>query len=205
MGFNHPLLNTLYHIVDEDNHDSNNKNKSEQARSYVRDAKAMATTPADVKEYPHSYVFVVDMPGLKSGDIKVQVEEDNVLVVCGERKREEEKEGVKYVRMERKLGKFMRKFVLPENANLENINAVCQDGVLSVTVEKLPPPEPKKPKTVEVVGGDASPVARSKKCDTITIGEALEGTTLLEVNKPVEKGDAAAIQAAKARATGAAK
>ncbi|KAK1359746.1 putative class II heat shock protein [Heracleum sosnowskyi] len=103
MGFNHPLLNTLYHIVDEDNHDSNNKNKSEQARSYVRDAKVMATTPADVKEYPNSYVFVVDMPGLKSGDIKVQVEEDNVLVVCGERKREKEKEGVKYVRMERKV------------------------------------------------------------------------------------------------------
>ncbi|KAK1359747.1 17.3 kDa class II heat shock protein-like [Heracleum sosnowskyi] len=147
MGIDHPLINTLYHILDEDN---TSKNKSEQARSYVRDAKAMATTPADVKEYPNSYVFVVDMPGLKSGDIKVQVEEDNVLVVCGERKREEEKEGVKYVRMERKVGKFMRTFVLPENANLENINAVCQDGVLSVTVEKLPPPEPKKPKTIEV-------------------------------------------------------
>nr|CAA65020.1 small heat shock protein [Petroselinum crispum] len=150
MGFNHPLLNTLSPHCDEDNQDSSNKNKSEQARSYVRDAKAMATTPADVKEYPNSYVFVVDMPGLKSGDIKVQVEEDNVLVVSGERKREEEKEGVKYVRMERKVGKFMRKFVLPENADLENINAVCQDGVLSVTVQKLPPPEPKKPKTIEV-------------------------------------------------------
>ncbi|WOH05277.1 hypothetical protein DCAR_0624692 [Daucus carota subsp. sativus] len=148
MGIDHPLLNTFYHILD-DQHESSNKNKSEQARSYVRDAKAMATTPADVKEYPNAYVFVVDMPGLKSGDIKVQVEDENVLVVCGERKRQEE-EGVKYVRMERKVGKFMRKFVLPENANLENIKAVCQDGVLSVTVEKLPPPEPKKPKRIEV-------------------------------------------------------
>ncbi|RVW52447.1 17.2 kDa class II heat shock protein [Vitis vinifera] len=43
----------------------------------------------------------------------------------------------------------MRKFVLPENANTDKISAVCQDGVLTVTVEKLPPPEPKKPKTVE--------------------------------------------------------
>ncbi|XP_074347853.1 17.3 kDa class II heat shock protein-like [Apium graveolens] len=146
MGIDNPLINALYHVLDEDN----SKSKSEQARSYVRDAKAMATTPADVKEYPGSYVLVVDMPGLKSGDIKVQVEEDNVLVVSGERKREEDKEGVKYVRMERKVGKFMRKFALPENANLENINAVCQDGVLSVTVQKLPPPEPKKPKTIEV-------------------------------------------------------
>ncbi|RVX17419.1 17.2 kDa class II heat shock protein [Vitis vinifera] len=43
----------------------------------------------------------------------------------------------------------MRKFVLPENANSDKISAVCQDGVLTVTVEKLPPPEPKKPKTIE--------------------------------------------------------
>ncbi|XP_074341292.1 17.1 kDa class II heat shock protein-like [Apium graveolens] len=145
IGIDHPLVNAFHHILDDDN-----KNKSEEARSYVRDAKAMATTAADVKEYPKSYVFVVDMPGLKSGEIKVEVEEDNVLVISGERKKEEDKEGVKYVRMERKIGKFMRKFVLPDNADLENINAVCQDGVLSVTVHKLPPPEPRKPKTIEV-------------------------------------------------------
>ncbi|KAI6679916.1 hypothetical protein NL676_033797 [Syzygium grande] len=32
----------------------------------------------------------------------------------------------------------------------EAVSAVCRDGVLTVTVEKLPPPEPKKPKTVQV-------------------------------------------------------
>ena len=95
-------------------------------------------------------MFLVDMPGLKSGDIKVQVEDDNVLLISGERKREEEKEGTKYLRMERRIGKLMRKFVLPDNANTDAISAVCQDGVLTVTVKKLPPPEPKKPKTIEV-------------------------------------------------------
>ncbi|RVX17493.1 17.9 kDa class II heat shock protein [Vitis vinifera] len=116
----------------------------------------MAATPADVKEYPNAYAFIIDMPGLKSGDIKVQVEDDNVLMISGERKREEEKEGAKYVRMERRVGKFMRKFVLPENANTDKISAVCQDGVLTVTVEKLPPPEPKKPKTIELDAADDS-------------------------------------------------
>ncbi|KAL3844268.1 hypothetical protein ACJIZ3_001671 [Penstemon smallii] len=81
----------------------------------------------------------------------VQVEDDNVLIISGERKREEEKEGAKYVRMERRVGKFMRKFALPENADhTDRISAVCKDGVLTVTVEKKPPPEPKKPRTVEV-------------------------------------------------------
>ncbi|XP_057432269.1 17.1 kDa class II heat shock protein [Lotus japonicus] len=149
MGLDSPLLNTLHHIMDLPD-DSTEKNSHAPTRTYLRDAKAMAATPADVKEYPSSYVFVIDMPGLKSGDIKVQVEDDNVLLISGERKRDEEKEGSKYVRMERRVGKFMRKFVLPENANVHAISAVCQDGVLTVTVNKLPPPEPKKPKTIEV-------------------------------------------------------
>ena len=124
---------------------------SAPTRTYVRDTKAMASTPADIKEYPNSYVFVIDMPGLKSGDIKVQVENDNVLSISGERKREEKEDpDARYVRMERRVGKFMRKFTLPDNADFDKISAVCQDGVLTVTVPKLPPPEPKKPKTIEV-------------------------------------------------------
>ncbi|XP_059662030.1 17.3 kDa class II heat shock protein-like [Cornus florida] len=148
MGFDAPVIHALQHGLDAV--DDGDKSSNAPTRTYVLDAKAMAATPADVKEYPNSYVFVVDMPGLKSGDIKVQVEEDNVLLISGERKREEEKEGVKYVRMERRVGKFMRKFRLPENANVDAISAVCQDGVLTVSVQKLPPPEPKKPKTIDV-------------------------------------------------------
>ncbi|KAM7265003.1 hypothetical protein ACFE04_002686 [Oxalis oulophora] len=98
------------------------------------------------------------MPGLKSGDIKVQVEDDNLLVISGERKREEEKEKegssstTKYLSMERRVGiiKFMRKFVLPDNANIDTISAVCQDGIFTITIEKLPPPQPEKPKTIKV-------------------------------------------------------
>ncbi|MCL7021720.1 hypothetical protein MKW94_004575 [Papaver nudicaule] len=103
------------------------------SRKYVRDAKVMAATPADIKEYPDSYVFVLEMPGLKSEEINVQVEDNNVLVVTGMRQREDEKEKeVKYIRMERRIGKFMRKFILPENANVDAIAAVCVDGLRSL-------------------------------------------------------------------------
>ncbi|KAH9316328.1 hypothetical protein KI387_024955, partial [Taxus chinensis] len=138
-----PLLSTLLGVSDE-----MEKHFNAPTRTYIRDTKAMASTPADVKEYPNSYVFVVDMPGLKSNDIKVQVEDENVLIISGERKREDDQEA-KYIRMERSLGKIMRKFALPDNCNLEAISATCHDGVLSVTVPKLPPPEPKKPKTIQ--------------------------------------------------------
>ena len=67
---------------------------------------------------------------------KVQVEDENVMNINGERKRNEKEEGeVKYIRMESRVEKFMRKFT---------------DGVLTVTVPKLPLPELKKPKTIEV-------------------------------------------------------
>ncbi|KAJ6733017.1 HEAT-SHOCK PROTEIN 20 FAMILY MEMBER [Salix koriyanagi] len=146
LGMDTPFFSTLQHMMDANDHEAD-KSFNAPTSTYVRDAKAMASTPADMKD---SYAFIIDMPGLKSGDIKVQVEDDNVLVISGERKRGEDKEGAKYVRMERRVGKFMRKFVLPENANTDAISAVCQDGVLTVCVEKLPPPEPKKPKTIEV-------------------------------------------------------
>ncbi|KAL6972684.1 hypothetical protein U1Q18_026857 [Sarracenia purpurea var. burkii] len=151
MRFDPPVL-TLHNLLDAA--DNAEKSVDSPTRKYVRDAKAMAATPVDVKELPTSYVFVVDMPGMKAGDVKVQVEDGNVLIISGERKREEENQekegGVKYLKMERRVGKFMRKFVLPENANVESISAAATDGVLTVTVEKLPPPEPKKPKTIQV-------------------------------------------------------
>uniref|UniRef100_A0A0D9UXM2 SHSP domain-containing protein n=1 Tax=Leersia perrieri TaxID=77586 RepID=A0A0D9UXM2_9ORYZ len=151
-GLETPLMTALQHLLDIPDGEggaTGGKQGGGPTRAYVRDARAMAATPADVKELPGAYAFVVDMPGLKSGDIRVQVEEEKVLVISGERRREE-KEDAKYLRMERRMGKFMRKFVLPDNADMDKISAVCQDGVLTVTVEKLPPPEPKKPKTIEV-------------------------------------------------------
>lgn len=151
LGLESPFFSILEDMLDFS--EEPEKTRNNPSRAYVRDAKAMAATPADVVEYPNSYVFVVDMPGVKASEIKVHVESENVLVVSGERKRDKEKDnkdGVKYVRMERRMGKIMRKFVLPENANMDAISALCQDGVLIVTVEKLPPPEPKKPKVIAV-------------------------------------------------------
>ncbi|KAL9263761.1 17.9 kDa class II heat shock protein-like protein [Drosera capensis] len=151
MGFDTPLFSTLNQILDP-SHDSSSDTKSQTnpTRAYYRDARAMAATPADILEYPNAYTFIVDMPGIKTGEIKVQVEDGNVLVISGERKKEEEEKDVKYLRVERREGRFMRKFVLPENADTDNVSAVSRDGVLTVTVKKLPPPEPKKPRMVEV-------------------------------------------------------
>lgn len=77
-----------------------------------------------------------------------------MLVVSAERRREKaEREHVKYVRMERRLGKFLKKLELHENADNENITATYRDGVLTVTVPKMPPPKMQKLRTIQVQVG----------------------------------------------------
>lgn len=61
-----PVMSTLLGLPDE-----LEKHLNAPTRTYVRDTKAMASTPVDLKEFPNSYVFILDMPGVKSNNIKV--------------------------------------------------------------------------------------------------------------------------------------
>ncbi|PKU61668.1 17.0 kDa class II heat shock protein [Dendrobium catenatum] len=150
LSLENPLISTLHYLVDLPEEWENSVNSP--MKSFVRDTRAMASTPADVKELPSAYEFVLDVPGLKYSDINVEIKDENLLVITGERLRNDEKdeEEGKYLRIERRMGKFMRKFTLPDNVNVEVISAVCREGVLTVTVEKLPPPEQNKTKKIEV-------------------------------------------------------
>jgi HSP20 family protein len=119
-------------------------------KKYVRDTHAVATTAVDVKETPEMYKFLADLPGLKREEVKVQVEAGNVLSISGERTKAEKKDTDIFHRVERSTGKFLRRFRLPEDADISKISATCQDGVLAVDVPKLPPKEPEKPAIVNI-------------------------------------------------------
>ncbi|KAK9281393.1 hypothetical protein L1049_004293 [Liquidambar formosana] len=119
----------------------------------TNETKGVSSIPVDILDTPKEYIFYMDVPGLSKSDIQVTVEDENTLVIRsnGKRKREDgEEEGCKYMRLERRPPqKMLRKFRLPENANVSAITAKCENGVLTVEVEKLPPP-PNKSKTVQV-------------------------------------------------------
>ncbi|KAL6996204.1 hypothetical protein U1Q18_006338 [Sarracenia purpurea var. burkii] len=118
----------------------------------TQENKGVSSIPVDILETPKEYVFYMDVPGLSKSDVQVTVEEENTLVIRsnGKRKREDgEEEGCRYIRLERRAPhKLLRKFRLPENSNTQAITAKCENGVLTVAVEKLPPPA--KSKKVEV-------------------------------------------------------
>ncbi|XP_038712229.1 17.5 kDa class I heat shock protein [Tripterygium wilfordii] len=119
--------------------------------SLSRENSAFVNTRVDWKETPEAHVFKADLPGLKKEEVKVEIEDDRVLQISGEKSMEKEEKNDTWHRVERSSGKFMRRFRLPENAKLEGVKASMENGVLTVTVPKE---EVKKPdvKAIEISG-----------------------------------------------------
>jgi len=89
----------------------------------------------DIEESEDQYVVRAELPGMKLEDIKITVE-DNQLTIRGEKRREEEKKGSTYHRVERVYGTFERSFTLGHLVNSEKIGAYYRDGVLQVNIPK---------------------------------------------------------------------
>ncbi|EXB56974.1 hypothetical protein L484_000756 [Morus notabilis] len=116
-----------------------------------RENSVFASARIDWKETPEAHVFKADLPGLKKEEVKIEIEDDRVLQISGERNAEKEEKNDTWHRVERSSGKFLRRFRLPENAKMEEVRASMENGVLTVTVPKV---EVKKPdvKSIEISG-----------------------------------------------------
>jgi HSP20 family protein len=61
-----------------------------------------------------------------------------VLSLSGQRFEESRSEDAGLQRVERVSGRFFRRFSLPDTANAEGIRAQSRNGILEVTIPKLP-------------------------------------------------------------------
>lgn len=106
--------------------------------------------------------------GVKREDIKIEIEDNRVLRISGERKMEEEADGDKWHRAERTAGKFWRQFRLPGSANLEAIEAHLENGVLRITVPKVAEVK-RQPRVVNIAGDDNSGKSEDIKASKVNM------------------------------------
>ncbi|KAL2628610.1 hypothetical protein R1flu_013296 [Riccia fluitans] len=115
-----------------------------------KDVAAVANTRIDWVETPDAHVFRADLPGMKKEEIKVQVSDDGVLSISGERQKEKKDEKDNYRREERLFGRFFRQFKLPANTKTQEIKAKVENGVLTVCVPKTEEAKQKPPQVRSV-------------------------------------------------------
>ena len=129
-------------------------------------ALSRAFTPArwslalDIAETDEEYIVKASIPGVKPEDLDITLS-DNVLTIQGEFKREDEVEEAKYHLRERLSGRFSRSVTLPTAVNADAVDAVYENGVLTL---HLPKAEEVKPRriavhTPKVIEGESSVTA----------------------------------------------
>ena len=97
----------------------------------------------DIFEKGDSLEVRVELPGMKQADVDVSVSEDT-LTVKGERMPESGVKDADYFRNEIAYGSFFRSIALPSKVDTKNIEAVYEDGILRVTLQRAAGARPKK-------------------------------------------------------------
>lgn len=105
----------------------------------------------DIMEDDKNLVFQAELPGIAKEDVKVTINQDKVLVIKGDKKRDEmadeNADDKCFIKCERNYGSFARSFMLPDNVKDDSIKAKFENGVLEIVLEKA---EPEKPKEVNI-------------------------------------------------------
>jgi HSP20 family protein len=106
------------------------------------------TPSLDLSETDSTLEVRMDIPGMETKDIDIQVNA-NVLTVSGERKEDREEKGKTYHRVERRVGRFCRSVTLPCPVKEDAVDAQYKSGILTI---KLPKTEEAKSRKITVKG-----------------------------------------------------
>lgn len=109
------------------------------------------TPRVDIREERDRFVILADLPGIDPADVEVWMDK-GVLSLKGERKPAlgDAQDGdpaaseVRFSRIERSIGRFHRRFTLPDSADPDGITAMGHNGVLEIGIPKRPETTPRR-------------------------------------------------------------
>ncbi len=99
------------------------------------------TLPLDVHETDNAYVVSATLPGVSADAVNISLH-DGVLTISGETQQETH-ENSRALLLERTYGKLQRSIRLPQPVVQDSIEALIENGVLTLTLPKTPEAQPR--------------------------------------------------------------
>jgi len=119
------------------------KEKAELTTPAEQTRPGLVFTPAvDIFETEKEITLLADMPGVKTGDLNIDLRE-NVLTLDGDVKSPERSGEVDVIR-EYRTGKYYRQFTLSQVIDQAKIDAELKEGVLRLRLPKVEAATPRR-------------------------------------------------------------
>ena len=96
----------------------------------------MTMPSANIAEDEKHFFIEIAAPGYRKEDFRVQLAEKDVLSISAETKTEESKDERHFTSREHRYATFERNFNLPDNVDIEHIEAKYENGLLKVILPK---------------------------------------------------------------------
>lgn len=111
----------------------------------------------DVKDKADHYLLEAELPGVSEDQIDLTVDND-VLTITANARSERKEEKDNYLYCERRAGRMERSFSL-EGIQQDNISADYKNGMLTVTLPKNAPEQPKTQRKIAIGGNGQGRIA----------------------------------------------
>jgi HSP20 family molecular chaperone IbpA len=131
-----PLISTSYKMLGELSKEMDTFARSELGSG--RFGRSCHMVDVDVISKLDHYEVHADFPGFTKEDVNIEITDEGFLMLSAERKLEKQGDNGSYMR---KYGSFVKELRLPEDSDVDQINARMVDGVLFIYVKKKEKPK----------------------------------------------------------------
>jgi HSP20 family protein len=97
----------------------------------------------NIQSTKKNYIYEFDLAGVPKKDIKLSIDENNVLTLTGKKENKVEEKSDNYVKQEIFYGSFSRVIKLPDDINQDKLQTEYNNGILKLTIGKKAPKKTK--------------------------------------------------------------
>ena len=97
----------------------------------------------NIREYDDKYTVALTIPGLDADDVHVEIMDSTLKISYEHDEKKKDDEG-RALREEYTHYSFARSILLPDNVDKKSLKAKAKQGVLTVTIAKLPETKPER-------------------------------------------------------------